>query len=457
MKNFRRVVMALLAAIILLFAGNICYLWRLYGSIKSQYMMMARECIVQVDFIEILSRLKRETNYPDSGIKVNVALDITRRMFESGYMIPAYEHSADYTRKKGDKDERLLGLFESFHTTLAYNLRKQTKGLDSKTDYAFLDSIFRAELNHIGLYPKRVAVVPGDSVPAFPTRGMWRIDYSIFRDSPVIYTVYMSPPLGSILRQTAGVVVTTALVILALAFAFIYLIRTVMKMRTIEEMKDDFTNNMTHELKTPIAASYSAIDTLLNYGKHSDPAKRERYLKLALEQLSRLSELVESILSMSMDRRKRITLNNEKIKVQPFVSELASICKLKAPKPVEMDVEVEPSGLEIEVDPTHFANVINNLLDNAVKYSGEQVRIRICVDCNGMEVEDNGIGIPAKSLPMIFNKFYRVLSGNRQDVRGYGIGLYYVRTILGEMGWDISVTSTVGKGTVFKISFTGHK
>ena len=451
MKHFSRVIIVALSVIVLLFAGNIYYLCRLYGSIKTQYMVMAKECLVQVDFIEILSRLKRESNYADSNLKVNI--DITHRISESGNMIPAYERESGYTGKVENRDDRLLGLFESFHTTLAYNLREQTKDLDSRVDYAFLDSIFKAELNNIGLYPKRVAVVPGDSVPAFSTRGMWRIDYSILRDSPIIYTAYMSPPLGSILRQTAGVVVTTSLIILALAFAFIYLIRMVMRLRTIEEMKDDFTNNMTHELKTPIAASYSAVDTLLNCGKHNDPAKRERYLRLALEQLSRLSELVESILSMSMERRKTIVLNNEKIAVKPFVDELASICRLRASKRVDVEVTVEPLDMEIESDPTHFANVINNLMDNAVKYSGDEVGIKIRIDRNGMEVEDNGIGIPSKSIPLIFNKFYRVPSGNRQDVRGYGIGLYYVRFILAKMGWDISVKSTVGKGSIFRIDF----
>ena len=451
MKHFSRVIIEVLSVIVLLFAGNIYYLCRLYGSIKTQYMVMAKECLVQVDFIEILSRLKHESNYPDSNLKVNI--DITRRISESGNMIPAYERESGYTGKVENRDDRLLGLFESFHTTLAYNLREQTEDLDSRTDYAFLDSIFKAELNNIGLYPKRVAVVPGDSVPAFSTRGMWRIDYSILRDSPIIYTAYMSPPLGSILRQTAGVVVTTSLIIMALAFAFIYLIRMVMRLRTIEEMKDDFTNNMTHELKTPIAASYSAVDTLLNCGKHNDPAKRERYLRLALEQLSRLSELVESILSMSMERRKTIVLNNEKIAVKPFVDELVSICRLRASKRVDVEVTVDPFDMEIESDPTHFANVINNLMDNAVKYSGDEVGIKIRIDKNGMEVEDNGIGIPSKSIPLIFNKFYRVPSGNRQDVRGYGIGLYYVRFILAKMGWDISVKSTVGKGSIFRIDF----
>ncbi len=267
----------------------------------------------------------------------------------------------------------------------------------------------------------------------------------------------MSPPLGDMLRQTAGIVITTMLIIVMLAVAFVYLIRTVMKMRSLEEMKDDFTNNMTHELKTPISASYSAIDTLLNCGKHNDATKRERYLKLALDQLSRLSELVEGILSMSMERRKSMVLSKEKTKLKPVLDEISSIHSLRTEKPVTINVRVEPEVLSVETDPAHFANVINNLIDNAIKYSGSSVAIDIHDDSTGITVKDNGNGIPAKSLPLIFNKFYRVPTGNRQDVRGYGIGLYYVKSILSKMGWDIKAASTLGKGSTFTIKFMNHE
>ncbi|MDE6438508.1 MAG: HAMP domain-containing histidine kinase, partial [Muribaculaceae bacterium] len=206
-----------------------------------------------------------------------------------------------------------------------------------------------------------------------------------------------------------------------------------------------------HELKTPIAAAYSANDTLLNYGKHHDAEKRERYLRLAIEQLTRLSKLVENILSMSMERRRNFTLAREKTAVKPLLSEIADIQTLKADKPVEIDVDVVPENLEIDCDPVHFGNVINNLLDNAIKYSGETVHIKMRADSGSISVSDNGIGIPHKALPMIFNKFYRVPTGKRQDVRGYGIGLYYVHSIVEKHGWKISAVSSPGKGSVFTI------
>lgn len=96
-------------------------------------------------------------------------------------------------------------------------------------------------------------------------------------------------------------------------------------------------------------------------------------------------------------------------------------------------------------------------MDNAIKYSGDSVAIDIHADSAGIVIKDNGNGIPAKSLPLIFNKFYRVPTGNRQDVRGYGIGLYYVKSILAKMGWDIKAASTLGKGSVFTIKFMNHE
>lgn len=446
MKNFRRVTITVLVVITILFAGNIYYLYTLYGSIKEQYINTARECLIQADALEILLRMKQIYGFTDTDIDVRI--DIAKRMTDTGRVIPSTE-SLPFKI-----DEKMLGFFESLHITFSHNLRQSSTG---PTDYHLLDSLFITELNRVGLYPENVMVLPADSIAPAKAHDMWQIDYSLFKDSPLIYHAYISPPVSDILQQTAGIITTTALIIMALAFAFIYLIRTIVHMRTLEEMKDDFTNNMTHELKTPIAIAYSANDTLLNHNRHNDPDKRERYLKVALEQLTRLSELVESILSMSMERRKTITLTQERIEVRPFLNEITSTQTLRADKPVDINVDVSPDALTISTDPIHFGNIINNLLDNAIKYSGSSVNIKIHADRNGITVSDDGNGIPAKSLPLIFNKFYRVPAGNRQHIRGYGIGLYYVHTIIEKMGWTINAKSTPGHGSTFTINFQQHE
>lgn len=125
---------------------------------------------------------------------------------------------------------------------------------------------------------------------------------------------------------------------------------------------------------------------------------------------------------------------------------------MRGDKEIAIDVQ-SAERVAVTADKTHLANVLNNLIDNAIKYSGESVAIAIKIAPDSIEVADNGIGIPAKSLPYIFDKFYRVPHGNRQDVRGYGIGLYYVKHILEKMEWTISVKSQEGHGTVFTINF----
>ena len=129
---------------------------------------------------------------------------------------------------------------------------------------------------------------------------------------------------------------------------------------------------------------------------------------------------------------------------------------MRGEKNISINVNID-DNIMVEADRTHLANVLNNLIDNAIKYSGDSVEITITGNIQELSVRDNGIGIPSKSIPYLFNKFYRVPHGNRQDVRGYGIGLYYVKSILDKMGWTIEVKSTEGEGSVFTIKFSKYE
>ena len=270
--------------------------------------------------------------------------------------------------------------------------------------------------------------------------------------SDMYYRAYMTPLTRHIFSEMAGVIVTIFLMGITFSLAFPYLFQTISRMRTIEEMKDDFVSNMTHELKTPIAIAYSANDALLNYDTDNDPQKKVTYLNIANKQLKRLGEMVENILAMSMERRKTMKLRTEKIPLRPYVEEIASAQRMRKEKEIAIIVNLSDNA-SAEADKTHLANALNNLIDNAIKYSGDSVTITITGDNNSISVADNGIGIPAKSIPYLFNKFYRVPHGNLQDIRGYGIGLYYVKSIIDKMGWDIEVCSKEGKGSVFTIKY----
>lgn len=325
---------------------------------------------------------------------------------------------------------------------------------------AVMDSVLRNQLAHRFIHPDFlcVEVVNGnDSVlcnnPKFKGEsGLDSFRVNINPDDGIYYKAYMTPLTRHILSQMLGVIITVFLLMAAFSMAFWYLFHTVSRLRTIEEMKDDFVSNMTHELKTPIAIAYSANDALLNYDTDNNPAKKEKYLTIANKQLKRLGELVENILAMSMERRKTMKLNPEEIRLQPFIEEIASAQRMRGDKGITINVNVS-EDIAVEADKIHFANVLNNLIDNAIKYSGDSVMITITGDDKDISIADNGIGIPSKSIPYLFNKFYRVPHGNRQDVRGYGIGLYYVKSMVDKMGWSIVVKSKEGEGSIFTIKF----
>ena len=328
-------------------------------------------------------------------------------------------------------------------------------------DMEVMDSVLYNQLSNRFIYPDFLCVEvvnSNDSVicgnPKFNGEsGLDSFSFNINPDEGIYYKAYMTPLTRHILSQMFGIIITVFLLMVAFSMAFWYLFRTVSRLRTIEEMKDDFVSNMTHELKTPIAIAYSANDALLNYDTTNDPDKKTKYLTIANKQLKRLGELVENILAMSMERRKTMKLRPEDIQLREFVEEIAAAQRMRGDKDITINVNI-PENTTIEADRAHLANVLNNLIDNAIKYSRDSVEITITGDNHDLSVRDNGIGIPSKSIPYLFNKFYRVPHGNRQDVRGYGIGLYYVKCILDKMGWDIKVNSVEGKGSIFTIKFS---
>jgi signal transduction histidine kinase len=223
----------------------------------------------------------------------------------------------------------------------------------------------------------------------------------------------------TILQQMTGILMASLLTLVVLAAAFGYLIRTLEKMRTLDEMKTDFTNNMTHELKTPIAVAYAANDALLNFDAADDPERRHRYLDISRQQLQRLAGLVEQILSMSMERRKAMRLSLEDVPLRPLAEAVAEEHRLKADKPADITVDV-PGGLTVRADRTHLANMVSNLVDNAVKYSPGRAEVRIAATRTPqgdvvVSVADHGMGIPPDKQRHVFDRFYRVPHGNLHE------------------------------------------
>jgi len=271
------------------------------------------------------------------------------------------------------------------------------------------------------------------------------------------YRLNLKQPELFVLKQMSGILTGSVLMIVLIIFSYFYLYRIILRQKSLDEIKSDFINNMTHELKTPISVAYAATDALLNYGMIEDPVKRNQYLQISKEQLSRLSSLVEQILTMSVEERKNLKLVPETINLSELFLHLKNQYLLNVDKKVIINIDVEPESIIIEADKIHFPNMIGNLIENAVKYSGESVEINLSAKENNgkitISVKDNGIGIPPASLPKIFDRFYRVSTGNIHNVKGYGLGLHYVKTIVEKHGGKISVKSKEGVGSEFIIIF----
>ncbi|MDE5650366.1 MAG: HAMP domain-containing histidine kinase [Duncaniella sp.] len=337
----------------------------------------------------------------------------------------------------------------------AFAAESETDYVLKEQNYSIIDDVFKKQLNNANIHPDYAVILPKDSTLSNDS-GLWMIKFTIGQGNTHLYNVYVTSLGKEVLSQMSGIIVTSAIILILMGFLIWYLLHWVGRLRTIEQMKDDFTHNMTHELKTPVAVAYSAADSMLRYYDQSDEARNKQFLKIIMQRLSFLSGMIENILSMSMERFKTMKLTIENVEVKPIVEEVAGMIELKADKPVKIDIEI-PDNLSVMADSLHFGNVLSNLIDNAVKYSRNTVNIKIKADNTSIVIADNGIGIDKDNLPYIFDKFYRVTSGDRYEVGGYGLGLFYVKQIVELLGWSIEVTSKPGVGTVFTIKFKSNE
>ena len=281
---------------------------------------------------------------------------------------------------------------------------------------------------------------------------------SLTTDEELYFRLRIENPDRQLVRDMAGVIGSSLLMLAAVAGALIYLLRTLFRQKTLEEMRLDLTHNITHELKTPIAVANAANDALLDFGAADDAVRREKYLTVIREQLAALGSMVERILTMSVEERGEITLCREALEIRPLLEEVAGRFRMKGRGRATISVEVEDPDLKVSADRFHLTHALDNLVDNALKYSGEKVRIRLSARrvAKGVElrVEDDGIGIDRTAQAHIFEKFYRVPTGDRHDVKGFGLGLYYVRLIARKHGGEITVESAPGRGSAFNLTLS---
>lgn len=244
-----------------------------------------------------------------------------------------------------------------------------------------------------------------------------------------------------------------------LMFIFIYTIVMAFKQKKLSEIKNDFINNMTHELKTPISSISLAAQMMNDEAVTKSPAMMKHLGGVVNDESKRLRFLVEKVLQMSMFDDKTAIFKKKELDLNEMVENIANSFSLRVEHTGgRINTLVEAENSKIYVDEIHFSNVIHNLMDNAVKYKKEEGPLILEVhtwNADGklmLSIQDNGIGIKKENLKKVFEKFYRVHTGNVHNVKGFGLGLAYVKKIVDLHKGEIKVESTYGKGTKFTIA-----
>ena len=245
--------------------------------------------------------------------------------------------------------------------------------------------------------------------------------------------------------------------VIVIVFVFIFFafsMGIIIRQKRLSEVKNDFINNMTHELKTPISTISLSSELLLRLDDNAEPDRMRKYASIIYKENKRLEQQVERVLNIAKLDKDKVSLNKELVDLDELFNEVKENFEFnQGSGKGQLNIHKEKLGMQILADPVHLTNVLFNLIDNAVKYCKvtPQINITLSSDKIGLrfDISDNGIGIKKEDLKLIFDKFHRVSTGNVHDVKGFGLGLYYVKLIIEAHNGKIDAKSTPDKGTTF--------
>jgi two-component system phosphate regulon sensor histidine kinase PhoR len=301
------------------------------------------------------------------------------------------------------------------------------------------EDVFSDEINTL---QARISVMPSDIME--PT-------------GPFETIIIVAPNIRYyLLRSLLWVIVGVVLFIIVVLAAFFITIRSLMTQRKLVEIKRDFINNMTHELKTPLATISLAVDALKSTKVNTDPKSVDYFSSIIKEENVRMNKHVETILQAAQLDKKENELNKQEVDIHDLILGVVDSFKLQLEgKPSNVQTILEANPSTIKVDEEHLLHVLSNLIDNAIKYSKTDIDIAIQTKTLNnktcIRIIDKGIGMDANAKKHIFEKFYRAHSGNVHDVKGYGLGMSYVKWVIDSHKGQITVNSEIGIGTAIEI------
>ncbi|MDR6466053.1 MULTISPECIES: sensor histidine kinase KdpD [Chryseobacterium] len=342
-------------------------------------------------------------------------------------------------------DYYVVNINNEFHpVVLEYYLKTEFTRFQINTDYVYALYNCHSDKMVYGKYMTSHQESPSNKVINFPKHKNLIYYFSIRFPDKTTYLI-------SSLRF--WYLLTFALIIILLVY--VYSIYTIIQQKKFSELQRDFINNMTHEFKTPLSSILLASEALNKQDLVQDNTKLQTYTSIIINQSHKLNNHIEKILNIAKNDAAGLSLKPQKILLLPFIQEIADSIEHKN-KDLSIEIDIENST-SVMADEFHFTNIIYNLLDNSIKYCETKPVIKISADKDSkglyLKFKDNGMGIPAKNIPHIFEKFYRVHTKRSEEVNGFGLGLFYVKKVVQQHHWKISVENNEDKGITTTLFF----
>ncbi len=326
-------------------------------------------------------------------------------------------------------------------------------------DHKKLDSILKIQLNNKGIsasyyfkHIKNDTLFYTNKIDLQPTLILSSEAKSTYlkpREKLILH--FSNPTYEAFKRSFTGILLSLLLSIAIIASLF-YLLKIINQQKELAEIKNDLISNITHEFKTPITTISTALEAIDNFKVIDDREKTRKYLSISSNQLKKLHQMVEKLLETATLDSENLLLKKELVNIVDLIEIITKKYQLiTSNKSISFSSNIDK--VTIAIDAFHFENAISNLIDNAVKYGGENIEVNINSVLNNLEISvtDNGKGIEKNHQEKIFDKFYRIPKGNTHDVKGFGIGLFYTKKIVDKHGGTIHLNSN-NKLTTFKIS-----
>ncbi|KXH82778.1 sensor histidine kinase [Chryseobacterium kwangjuense] len=342
-------------------------------------------------------------------------------------------------------DYYVVNINNEFHpVVLEHYLKTEFTRFQINTNYAYALYNCHSDKMVYGKYISTHQEAPNHKVINFPKHKNLIYYFSIRFPDKTTYLI-------SSLRF--WYILTGALIIILLVY--VYSIYTIIQQKKFTELQRDFINNMTHEFKTPLSSILLASEALNKQDLVQENSRLQTYTSIIINQSYKLNSHIEKILNIAKNDSSGLSLKPQKIMLLPFIQEIADTIQQKN-EHLSIHIDID-SSTSVMADEFHFTNIIYNILDNSIKYCETKPVIAISSykDSKGLSLKfkDNGMGIPAKNIPHIFDKFYRVSTRKSEEINGFGLGLFYVKKVVQQHNWKISVENNTDKGITTTLFF----